>query len=103
MSEAGVALLPGGNVLSPEWLMSPRPFHSALAVGTLMSINEATVPEMGRTDPNNPKFIENSQKSTNNQILKNGQRALAGVAQWIGCWPANKRVAGLFPSQGNLT
>ena len=26
--------------------------------------------------------------------------ALAGVAQWIQCWPVNQRVAGLIPSQG---
>ena len=26
--------------------------------------------------------------------------ALAGVAQWIECWPANQRVAGSMPSQG---
>ena len=25
--------------------------------------------------------------------------ALAGVAQWIQCWPVNQRVAGLIPSQ----
>ena len=28
------------------------------------------------------------------------QSALAGVAQWIECWPANQRVTGLVPSQG---
>ena len=27
-------------------------------------------------------------------------KALAGVAQWIECWPANERVTGLIPSQG---
>ena len=26
--------------------------------------------------------------------------ALAGVAQWIECWPVNQRVASLIPSQG---
>ena len=26
--------------------------------------------------------------------------ALAGVVQWIDCWPANQKVAGLIPSQG---
>ena len=26
--------------------------------------------------------------------------ALAGVAQWIECWPENQRVASLIPSQG---
>ena len=26
--------------------------------------------------------------------------ALAGVAQWIECWPANQRVTGSIPSQG---
>ena len=25
---------------------------------------------------------------------------LAGVAQWIKCWPVNQRVAGSIPSQG---
>ena len=29
-----------------------------------------------------------------------GYRALAGVAQWIECRPANQRVAGSIPSQG---
>ena len=26
--------------------------------------------------------------------------ALAGVAQWIECWPANQKVTGSIPSQG---
>ena len=26
--------------------------------------------------------------------------ALAGVAQWVECWPVEQRVAGLIPSQG---
>ena len=26
--------------------------------------------------------------------------ALAGVAQWIECWPVNQRATGLIPSQG---
>ena len=26
--------------------------------------------------------------------------ALAGVAQWVECWPANQGVTGLIPSQG---
>ena len=30
--------------------------------------------------------------------FKNGQRALAGVAQWIECWSGNQRVTGLIPS-----
>ena len=29
-----------------------------------------------------------------------GMLALAGVAQWIECPPANQRVTGLIPSQG---
>ena len=28
--------------------------------------------------------------------------ALAGVAQWIECWPANQSVSGSIPSQGTL-
>ena len=28
--------------------------------------------------------------------------ALAGVAQWIECWPVNQRVAGSIPSQGTF-
>ena len=34
------------------------------------------------------------------EIKKNTQGALAGVAQWIQCWPVNRKVAGLIPSQG---
>ena len=34
------------------------------------------------------------------RIQKNEERALAGVAQWIECWPANQRVSGSIPSQG---
>ena len=34
--------------------------------------------------------------------LKNGQRALAGVAQWIEHWPANRRVAGSISGQGTF-
>ena len=26
--------------------------------------------------------------------------ALGGVAQWIECWPVNRKVTGLIPSQG---
>ena len=33
-------------------------------------------------------------------FLKNGNAALAGVAQWIEYWPANQRVAGWIPRQG---
>ena len=29
--------------------------------------------------------------------IKDKERALAGVAQWIECRPVNQRVAGLFP------
>ena len=32
--------------------------------------------------------------------LKKKKKALAGVAQWIECWPVNQRVTGLSPSQG---
>ena len=32
--------------------------------------------------------------------IKQEQKALAGVAQWIECWPANQRVAGWSPSLG---
>ena len=31
---------------------------------------------------------------------KNCQAALASVAQWTECWPANREVAGSIPSQG---
>ena len=34
------------------------------------------------------------------ELLKSENFALAGVAQWIGCRPANKKVAGSIPSQG---
>ena len=33
-------------------------------------------------------------------IKKKKCPALAGVAQWIECWPANQRVAGWIPCQG---
>ena len=32
--------------------------------------------------------------------LKNTETALAGVAQWIECQPANQKVTGSVPSQG---
>ena len=32
--------------------------------------------------------------------LENKIEALAGVAQWTECWPANQRVTGSIPSQG---
>ena len=28
--------------------------------------------------------------------------ALAGVAQWIECWPVNQRVTGSIPSLGHM-
>ena len=31
---------------------------------------------------------------------KKNTLALAGVAQWIECWPANQRVTSSIPSQG---
>ena len=40
----------------------------------------------------------NSQRSTTES--KNKLTALAGVAQWIECQPANQRVSGSIPSQG---
>ena len=33
-------------------------------------------------------------------LLIENAPALAGVAQWIECWPENQRVAGSIPSQG---
>ena len=33
-------------------------------------------------------------------LRTNKQTALAGVAQWIECWPVNQRVSGLIPSEG---
>ena len=33
-------------------------------------------------------------------FLKMKTFALAGVAQWIECWPVNQRATGLIPSQG---
>ena len=45
--------------------------------------------------------IEEKVKAMQSEIKKNIQgTALAGVAQWIDCWHANQRVAGLIPSQG---
>ena len=34
------------------------------------------------------------------QNIKNRTIALAGVAQWIECWPMNQRVTGSIPRQG---
>ena len=36
----------------------------------------------------------------NSNAHKTSTEALAGVAQWIECWPMNQRVAGSIPSQG---
>ena len=33
-------------------------------------------------------------------LIKKLKGALAGVAQWIECWPANQRVTNSIPSQG---
>ena len=33
-------------------------------------------------------------------IIKMKNFALAGVAQWIECWPANRKVTGSIPGQG---
>ena len=38
--------------------------------------------------------------SHTSQGKKNKKIALAGVAQWIECWPVKQRVPGLIPSQG---
>ena len=35
-----------------------------------------------------------------NCVIKTCLTALAGVAQWIECWPENKRVTSSIPSQG---
>ena len=37
-----------------------------------------------------------------NSNIKSSDLALAGVAQWIECWPANQRVTGLIPSLGHI-
>ena len=34
-------------------------------------------------------------------FVKKDTRALAGVAQWIECQPANRKVTGLIPGQGS--
>ena len=36
----------------------------------------------------------------NGELRRSCCLALAGVTQWIECWPVNQRVAGLIPSQG---
>ena len=35
-----------------------------------------------------------------NLVQKYTKTALAGVAQWIECWPVNQRIADSIPSQG---
>ena len=32
--------------------------------------------------------------------IKIKPEALAGVVQWMECWPVNQKVTGLIPSQG---
>ena len=39
-------------------------------------------------------------KESNFTILRNNIKVLAGVAQWIECWPVNQRVTSSIPSQG---
>ena len=39
-------------------------------------------------------------KAGGNFLKKMALLALAGVAQWIECWPVNQRVTSLIPSQG---
>ena len=34
------------------------------------------------------------------ELLELNANTLAGVAQWIECWPESNKVAGLIPSQG---
>ena len=34
------------------------------------------------------------------KLFKSEGEVLAGVAQWIECWPVNQSVAGSIPSQG---
>ena len=34
--------------------------------------------------------------------IRHVKNALAGVAQWIECWPVNQRVTGSIPSHGML-
>ena len=49
-------------------------------------------------------YKTNIQKSTpflyNNELSEREIKALAGVAQWIECLPANQRVASSIPNQG---
>ena len=52
--KAGVVLLPGGNVLSPKWLMSPRPFHSALPTGPFCLVMGLQFLKTGRMAPSKP-------------------------------------------------
>ena len=35
-----------------------------------------------------------------NCTLENCKSVLAGVAQWIDCWPVNRKVTGSIPRQG---
>ena len=36
------------------------------------------------------------------QYFQNQEVALAGVAQWMECWPANQSVPGLIPGLGHM-
>ena len=48
----------------------------------------------------NNELTEREIKKTIPFTIASNRTALAGVAQWIECWPANQRVARLIPSQG---
>ena len=43
---------------------------------------------------------ENEEQRCQNDLKEMRYSALAGVAQWIECWPVNQRVSGSIPSQG---
>ena len=45
-------------------------------------------------------IINNHHLEKKARALRELKRAPAGVAQWIGCWPAKKTVTGSIPSQG---
>ena len=39
-------------------------------------------------------------KSQGDVHFKKAKITLAGVAQWIECWPVNQSVSGLIPNEG---
>ena len=70
--------------------LDPRRNTPRHIIITLSEIKEETI----------LKAAEEKERVTYKGVPIRLSAALAGVAQWIECWPVNQKVAGLIPSQG---